>query len=215
MGGLSRDDAFVDRRVAPRQRRLWVSRHGQSTWNALGLVQGHAATPALTRVGARQAEASARVLACEPVEAVYTSDLVRAARTAAPVGRALGLPVRIDARLRERSLGAAEGTNADLLGVRWSGVANRRVVDADAAPPGGESIRELYARVVPCALDALDAHRAGDVVLVCHGGVVRVLLAWLDGVGPDDMAWPEVPNGALVARPAPTPSSAVMPAEQR
>lgn len=184
---------------------MWLSRHGQSTWNALGLVQGHADAAVLTGLGARQAAACARMLARAPVEAVYSSDLARAAQTAAPVGTALGLPVRLDARLRERCFGAAEGTASSLFRPRWSGVAAGRVVDPDAAPPGGESVRELYERATSCARDALDAHGDGDVVLVCHGGVVCVLLAWLDGAGPDGMAWPEVPNGALIARPAPAP----------
>lgn len=206
---FSRDDAPVHpRAVAPSGRRLWLVRHGESTWNALGLVQGHADGPELTGTGARQARACARSLAGEPVEAVYSSDLARAARTAEPVGRALGLPVWHDARLRERCLGVAEGRSAHLLGDRESGISGGRVVDADAAPAGGESVRELYARAVSCAHDALAAHRAGDVVLVCHGGVVRVLLAWLGGAGPDDMAWPEVPNGALIARPATTRAAA-------
>ncbi len=73
------------------------------------------------------------------------------------------------------------------------------MADADAAPEGGESVRRLYERAAACAARILAAH-VGDVVLVCHGGVVRVLLAWLDNIGPDEMTWPVVENALPIER---------------
>lgn len=182
-----------------RHRRLWLVRHGESTWNAWGLVQGQL-DPGLSGAGHEQAAACARALAAGPrPEALYSSDLRRAIETATPISDALALTVRLEPDLRERSLGDAEGRPSAALAARRSGIEGGRVVDADAAPFGGESVRELYDRAARCAMRILCSHD-GDVVLVCHGGIVRVLLAWLDGVEPDAMKWPEIDNGLPIVR---------------
>lgn len=177
------------------------------------MVQGQVTLPTLTARGMRQARARARALAGEPISSVYSSDLQRAVQTALPIARGLGLDVTVDARLRERSLGTAEGTPSALLGPERSGIAEGRVVDADAAPEGGESIRQLYRRACECAAELLGdgsgggsgsgSGSGGDVAFVCHGGVVRVLLAWLDGIEPDQMSWADVGNGIAVVRTLP------------
>ncbi len=180
-------------------RRLWLVRHGESTWNAAGLVQGQR-NPGLSVAGYEQAARCAGLLAARRrPEAIYSSDLRRAIETAVPIAEALGLPLGIDPLLRERSLGDAEGCPAASLGPSRSGVGGTRVLDADAAPEGGESVRKLYERAVACVARILAAH-CGDVVLVSHGGVVRVLLAWLDGLVPEDMPWPAVENARPIER---------------
>ena len=183
-------------------RRLWLVRHGETTWNSKGLVQGQR-DPGLSPVGREQIARCCRTLAAASPEAspeaLYSSDLRRALESAAPIARALGVEVRADPDLRERSLGDAEGLPAARLGPERSGVTSGRVVDADAAPTGGESVRQLYERVASCAARILSLHK-GDIVLVCHGGVVRALCAWLDGVPPEEMAWTEVENGVPILR---------------
>lgn len=190
------------------RRRLWLVRHGQSDWNARGLVQGHRDEPQLTPNGVLQARACAEALAGEHVCAIYSSDLRRALQTAAPIGEVLRLDVAKDARLRERALGDAEATPSARLGSDVSGIAAGRVLDADAAPDGGESVRALYARVAAFAAEVLAAPLDGDVVLVCHGGTVRVLLALLAGAGPDGMPWPEIANALPICRPVGVPTGA-------
>ncbi len=201
---------------------MWLVRHGESTWNALGLVQGQMTEPALTPLGVQQAtEAAASLsdsLSDRPLRAVYSSDLRRAVQTAVPVSAALGPAAIADPRLRERHFGEAEGLPSRLLSAAHSGLAGDKVADADAAPRGGESIRDLVGRTAGFVQDVLvgrtdadDADDAdstedgetagGDVVLVVHGGVVRALLAWLDGVEPDGMGWGPVGNGLVVGRP--------------
>ena len=197
---------LLEARAQRGQRRLWLVRHGESTWNVLGLAQGHKDVPTLTRRGAEQARRCARLLAGEPVGAIVSSDLKRAAQTALPIGRSLHLPVSHDSRLRERSLGAAEGTPFAVVRSDQLGIAGGRVVDADAAPPEGETVRQFYTRITACLNELLSDHPDGDLVLVCHGGVVRVVWAWLDGIGPEEMAWPEVANGMVVDHAAPSPA---------
>ncbi len=189
----------------PGVRRVWLVRHGESTWNERGLVQGQQTLPVLTAAGLRQASRCAASLLGEPVRAVYSSDLRRALETAAPIARALGLDVRHEPRMRERALGAAEGTSSALLAPERSGIAAGRVIDADAAPDGGETVRQLYERATTCASELLSAHEGDEIVLVCHGGVIRVLLAWLDAVPPCDMAWPEIANAVPIVRSVATP----------
>ena len=187
-------------------RTLWLVRHGESTWNALGLVQGQRTEPRLTSRGAAQARGLADRLRSREVRSLYTSDLLRAAETARPIAAALGLEPVVDRRLRERSFGAAEGAPSSRLGSEWSGLDGGRVVDADAAPPGGESVRDLRRRVGGfldelAADDELWSGPPGDVVLVVHGGVVRAALAHLDGVPEEAMSWDPVGNGEVVGRP--------------
>lgn len=182
-----------------RHRRLWLVRHGETSWNASGLVQGQL-DPGLSGVGREQASGCARSLAAVPKpEALYSSDLRRALETAAPIAESLALTVHVEPDLRERSLGDAEGQPSTSLDPPRSGIEHGRVVDADAAPAGGESVRQLYERAARCATRILCSH-GGDVVLVCHGGIVRVILAWLDGVDPDMMTWPDIENGVPIMR---------------
>lgn len=182
---------------------MWIIRHGQSTWNARDLVQGHAPGPVLTRRGRQEARAVARTLRGTPVSTLVSSDLERAVQTARPIARALGLPLRTDPRLRERALGDAEGRPVALLTSGRSGIVNGHVADADAAPAGGESIRRFYQRVTSFVAELAELAGETEPVLVTHGGVVRVLFAWTAGAGPDGMAWGPVANGRALWRPMP------------
>jgi 2,3-bisphosphoglycerate-dependent phosphoglycerate mutase len=185
--------------VAEPQRRpiAWLVRHAQSVWNAEALVQGQdPAAPGLTADGTAAARRLADRLAGCGAGAVLASDLRRAVETAAPIAARLGVPLRTDARLRERNLGVLEGgpsaaLDPALLG--WGGGG----VDPGARPPGGESLRELYAR----ALGWVEAVRrdppAPVFVAVTHGGFLRVALACIAGEGLDAMRPTPIPNGAL------------------
>jgi probable phosphoglycerate mutase len=139
---------------------------------------------------------------------MVSSDLERAQQTAAPIAEALGLVVRSNAALRERRLGTAEGAPVEELAPAASGVEHGLVVDADCAPPGGETVRDFYHRVVGFAEAVLASSEfAGDLVVVTHGGVVRVLQAWSRGRGPEDMTWGPVGNGQVLACDPPVPGS--------
>src|SRR5687767_15143032 len=108
-------------------------RHGQTDSNAGGILQGHLPTP-LNTVGLRQAKRLAdRMKRHVPtVTALVSSDLPRAAQTAAPIAAACGLPVFFDPAWRERGFGEFEGRH---VGERdtW------RAAHGDTDPPGAES----------------------------------------------------------------------------
>jgi 2,3-bisphosphoglycerate-dependent phosphoglycerate mutase len=177
----------------------WLVRHGESTWNALGLAQGHCDQARLTRHGEHQAWTVAAQLRGRQIGALYASDLRRALQTAAPLASVLGLPVTSDARLRERCLGVLEGTDAAAIHPTVSGLRAHRVVDADARPAGGESLRDFYRRVAEFA-DDLPA--LGDIAVVAHGGTVRMLNAYLRHIPVERMSWEPLANGCILRSPA-------------
>jgi broad specificity phosphatase PhoE len=190
-------------------RTLWLVRHGESTWNASGLVQGQSSGPVLTDKGRWEAARVTERLGDLRVGAIYTSDLDRARETASIVGCALRLPLHIDPALRERSFGTAEGHPLGALDPMASGIELERVIDADARSEGGESLGELYGRV-RAFIDGLDLSETdGDAVVVTHGGVIRVAEAYCNGISVHDMAWGPVANASVWRLTRPHPSVAL------
>jgi 2,3-bisphosphoglycerate-dependent phosphoglycerate mutase len=178
---------------------LHLVRHGESTWNTLGLAQGHNDLAQLTSRGLRQAAEAAERFRGHPVRALYASDLRRALQTAAAFAAVLGLPVFADARLRERGLGVLEGAASAAIGPSVTGLAGGRVTNPDARPAGGESVRDLYRRAASFAGElAASRGDAGDVVVVAHGGTLRVLEAYLHGVTVEEMDWPPLENTRIL-----------------
>src|SRR3569623_193897 len=91
---------------------LLLVRHGETDWNAEGRLQGHTDRP-LNDHGRRQAKEVAERLAGEGADAIYASDLLRAKETAEIVGERRGVPVVVDADLREKNWGNWEGLTGD------------------------------------------------------------------------------------------------------
>jgi 2,3-bisphosphoglycerate-dependent phosphoglycerate mutase len=187
---------------------LWLVRHGESTWNTLGLAQGHCDQARLTRLGQRQAWAVAAQLRDRPVAELYASDLRRALETAAPLAEVTGLSVHPDPRLRERCLGVLEGAATTAIGPTANGLCGDQVVEPDARPEGGESLREFYRRVAGFADElasrcrTMDAERVKEIAVVAHGGTLRVLNAYLRGIPVERMRWEPLTNGCILRSPA-------------
>jgi broad specificity phosphatase PhoE len=157
---------------------LIVVRHGRTAANAAGELLGRRDL-ALDDTGRAQARALAAAIG--PVDAVVASPLRRAQETAA----AFGLPVETDERWIELDYGDWDGaSNADIGPERWAAWR----ADVDFAPPGGESLRALGARVRD-ACDAL-ARRAAraDIVVVTHVSPIKAAFGWALGVG-DEVSW--------------------------
>jgi broad specificity phosphatase PhoE len=157
--------------------RILLVRHGLSEWNAAGRWQGWA-DPPLAPLGEEQARSAAGRVGA--VDVVVASDLQRARRTAELLAPAAG-PVRVDAGLRERDVGAFTGLTRDEIEVRFPGVLDTHPV----VPPGGEPWPAVLARV-RSALARIAADADGRVVLaVSHGGVIGSLERHLEvGAGP-------------------------------
>lgn len=176
---------------------IWLVRHGESTWNASGLVQGQADGPVLTAAGREQSKRVAQSMHRFPIQRIVTSDLTRAVETAGIIDRKLKLGWDLVPALRERDFGDAQGTQVTALPVESSGIDGDRVVDADARPLRGESLRELSDRVVDFFGQLVSQEHNGDVLVVTHGGVIRVALAHCDRIPVAHMPWTRVPNGGL------------------
>ncbi len=166
--------------------RLWLVRHGETEWNAEGRYQGQTDVP-LSEVGLRQAEAVAARLAAAPLDAIYVSDLSRAAETGRAIARPHGLDVRLDPRWRELSFGEWHGlTYAQMEAQAPETVAWWNADRVHRAPPGGETMAELAARVQAALDDICRDHSDGTVLVAAHGGPIRVLLCLLLGKSPGD-----------------------------
>lgn len=150
-------------------------RHGQTAWNAIGRIQGQLDVP-LDATGLMQAQRLAEALADAGIDALYASDLSRAAQTAAAVAERTGLAIRTDVGLRERGFGEFEGqTHADIERL-WPDHALRwRQRDPAYGPAGGETLAAFDARSVACAARIAARHPGQTIALVAHGGVLDCL----------------------------------------
>ena len=146
---------------------LLFVRHGETDWNAEGRLQGHTDRP-LNEYGRRQAQALAdRLAAGAPVDAIYASDLARAKETAEIVGERLGLPVVVDADLREKHWGNWEGLTPD---------------ERAAIEFVGESTVDHRDRVMRAVRRIVERHPGQRIVVVTHGGSLRRIQATTNGV---------------------------------
>jgi 2,3-bisphosphoglycerate-dependent phosphoglycerate mutase len=161
--------------------RIVLVRHGETDWNARGRLQGQSDTP-LNAVGHEQARRAAQRLVCEPVRALYSSDLARAFQTARIIGQTLGLTVVTSPRLRERRYGAWEGlTSAEIQARYAEQFAAWRARSPDFAPPQGETRSQLLTRGL-AELHAIARRHVGEMaVVVTHGGLCYVLISHLLG----------------------------------
>ena len=170
---------------------LLLVRHGQTEWNALGLMQGQRADIPLTDLGHAQASAAAEELATLTPGALISSDLLRARQTAEHCARATGLPVAVTTALREQAYGVLEGRPSRELWdvVDWT--------DPHWTAEGGESLAQLHDRVA-VYLDQLRADPPADVVaLVTHGDTIRAVQAVAAGLGPEALPAITPPNGSV------------------
>lgn len=180
---------------------LHLVRHGQSTWNVEGLVQGQTSHPELTDLGREQARLSALLLADVPAVRLLTSDLVRAVQTAELIAAVTALRPQETSLLREQGVGALEGLPSGDAARAWEETA--RVIDeygdplaaVDIAPEGGESLRDVLARVTALFASPWITDAEGDVILVSHGDTIRVALAHLLGDDFEELEWRSVENG--------------------
>jgi len=137
---------------------LLLVRHGETDWNAERRWQGHADVPLNDR-GREQARVLAEQLTGESIDAIYSSDLSRARDTADIVGVRLGMPVVVDADLREIDVGPIEGMTAEETGT----------LDGWHGEP-----KEAHAeRILRAVQRIAERHPDDRVLVVTHGGSMR------------------------------------------
>ncbi|MGZ7459008.1 alpha-ribazole phosphatase family protein [Pseudomonas sp. Ma2-10] len=172
---------------------LDLLRHGETELG--GGLRG-SLDDALTDKGWAQMRAA--VVERGPWDRLISSPLQRCARFAEALGAQLGLPVQLDKDLQELHFGAWEGqsaaalmdTDAEALGLFWAD-------PYSFTPPQGEPVVDFSSRVL-AAVERLQATCAGErVLLISHGGVMRLLLAQARGLPREQLLNVEVGHGAL------------------
>ncbi|QHC29436.1 histidine phosphatase family protein [Streptomyces sp. HF10] len=165
-----------------RGRRVILWRHGQTSWNVERRFQGSTDVP-LTETGVGQARRAARLLASLRPDAIVSSDLTRAADTAAELAALTGLDVTREEGLRETYAGVWQGlTHAEIIArhgeeyAAWKrGEAIRR--------GGGELETEVADRAAPVVLRHVEKLPVdGTLVVVSHGGTIRTTIGRLLGL---------------------------------
>ncbi len=176
---------------------LLFVRHGETDWNRDGRWQGHSDTQ-LNDAGREQARLVADELG--GVDVIYSSDLARARETADIIAAQLGgLEVNVDQRLRERSFGAWEGRTAPEIEADFAEQHARWLAGKGAGADDAEPFDAFGARVRGFLEDLLARHPEETVLIVAHGGSIRVIHALASGLDyvRDHRSIPGVPNCAV------------------
>ncbi|MGH3972961.1 MAG: histidine phosphatase family protein [Pseudonocardiaceae bacterium] len=163
---------------------LW--RHGETDYNAAMRMQGQFDSQ-LTATGLRQARRAARLLAALEPDVLVTSDLSRAGDTAAVLAAEIGMPLRVDKRLRETNLGTWQGLTHAQVELLCPGAIHTWRGNPEWAPPGGETRVEVAGRAAH-VVSELDADGHDSAVLCTHGGLIAGLTPLLLGLPLS--AWP-------------------------
>jgi broad specificity phosphatase PhoE len=157
-------------------RLVFLFRHGETDWNREGRLQGHTDVP-LNALGLAQAEALARRLSAYGLEAVVSSDLLRAATTGRIVAEALGVPLFVEPLLRETRVGEAEGLLWAEAKARFGeALTERWFTHDDAAFPGGETGGETRARGLAALRRFALAQPWRRIGVSTHGAMIRQLM---------------------------------------
>jgi len=167
--------------------RFILVRHGETAANRDMRYIGTRDDP-LTEHGQQQARLLAAALASLPIAAIYASPRQRARHTAQPLAQQVGVPVHVADALRESAFGAWEGmTRAEVLehSPPWADQLRAWEADATVAPPDGESMAAMTARVAAFAERLCGQHAGETVVFVAHVGPVKAMIAATLGTTPD------------------------------
>ena len=181
---------------------LVLVRHGESEWNLKNLFTGWKDID-LTDKGIAEARAAGRRLKALGLsfDVAFTSALIRAQRSLDLILEEMGqtrIPVSRDEALNERDYGDLSGLNKDDARAKWGAEQVhiwRR--SYDVAPPGGESLKDTAARVLPYYIqDILPAVLQGKRVLIAaHGNSLRALVMVLERLSTDDILKREIGTG--------------------
>jgi len=161
--------------------KLFLVRHGQSAGNAEGRFGGHGATP-LSDLGFEQARVTAEALARENINAIYSSDLLRAVQTAEPLSKLVGIPVETSQAFRERNVGVLEGLTFDESKQEYPNdyyaLVNRNIHHVITK---GESYSNLLDRITVELRNLLRKHRGERIAVFTHTGALCFMTLHLLG----------------------------------
>ena len=170
--------------------RIYAARHGQTQWNCENRICGRTDLP-LTETGLVQAEQLAEKAVGCGIELIIASPMLRAQQTARIVAEKLGVAVETDARLIEQDYGIYEGLDRSTQAF----LDNKRQFAIRC--PGGESAMQLAYRVYSLLEEVKRKHSDKTVLLVCHGGIMRVIRSYFEDMTNEIYANYSAENAAL------------------
>jgi len=177
--------------------RIYVARHGETTWNAEGRIQGRS-DPGLTPRGYAQSLDLLEHLKDRPISAIYTSTLKRSILTAKPIAHHLGLPIQKAPELDEIAFGILEGKSFlnmdDTVRAEWERFRDNRLT---YHIPGAENYADVSNRVHPFKERILRIHDGQEILVVGHRGVNRMFLGLLLELSPEESLKIEQTNDCL------------------
>ena len=157
--------------------KIYFVRHGQTVSNKKGTVTGHIDSP-LNEEGIKQAQKTTLEIPSHFSE-IYSSDLVRCKQTTEIINNKLHLPVKYDARLRERDFGSLAGKTWEEIGLDFKDLDSNQKYDY--RPYGGESVEDVKKRLFAFVEDIRHSKKHGEILVVTHGGIIRLLHNLLGG----------------------------------
>ncbi len=159
--------------------RIYIARHGETTWNVEGRIQGRS-DPGLSPEGYAQSRALLEQLKGRPLSAIYTSTLKRSILTAQPIADHFGLPLQKQPELDEIAFGILEGkqvlgSDGDVKS-EWERFKEDRFT---YRIPGGENYTDVMNRVRPFVETILRNHKGEEILIVGHRVVNQMLIGVL------------------------------------
>ncbi|CAM3022403.1 2,3-bisphosphoglycerate-dependent phosphoglycerate mutase [Chryseobacterium flavum] len=183
--------------------KLFLVRHGQSLWNLENRFTGWHDID-ITELGIEEAKRAGMILKDEKIDIAFTSALIRAQHTLTVILSEIGkpdIPVIIDKALNERSYGSLEGLNkaetAQKYGDEQVHIWRRSY---DVIPPGGESLKDTYNRVIPYFENKVAPllKKGENILIVTHGNSLRSLIMYLEHLSPEEILEREIATGVPI-----------------
>ncbi|MDG1486575.1 MAG: histidine phosphatase family protein [SAR324 cluster bacterium] len=160
-------------------------RHGETEWNSQKRMQGHSNSD-LSEVGREQIQALGELMKNVSFDHIYSSDSLRARQTAEAITQYSGHTLQFDQRIREKNLGVFEGLTSTEAKERHPEVYRLfKTAGANYVIDEGESTQQLLERALEFIEEIRLRHPQERVVMVTHGGVVRVLMKYALGLSID------------------------------
>jgi len=180
--------------------KLFLVRHGQSLWNLENRFTGWKDID-ITEAGIEEAKKAGLALKGERIDIAFTSALIRAQHTLSIILNEIGnpnIPVVKDKALNERSYGNLEGLNKAETALKYGDEQVhiwRR--SYDVVPPGGESLKDTYNRVIPYFESQIRPllKKGENVLIVAHGNSLRALIMYLEHLSPEEILEREIATG--------------------
>lgn len=172
---------------------IWITRHGQTEYNKNRLMQGRHDIP-LNEIGIEQAEKARELISDVNFDAVYSSPLKRAVKTASIIGNISEDRIITDQRIIETDFGKYEGIGYSKMGpfmsLYWA------MPEIFPAPKGVETVESMVKRSSEFLKD-MEQKDYENVLIVCHGGIIRALCGYLED-RPNGIKWRPRPHNCEI-----------------